>query len=90
MSQALRPSDRIEHLLHTWQQQPEAHAGLPLLTELAGAGAQAYRRYRLWMHRERLRGNETVTVPVPQAQPHASAVMSLWAHVFEQKETDDA
>jgi glutamate-ammonia-ligase adenylyltransferase len=49
---------------------------------LAEAATLAFRSYRLWMHRERLRGNETVTVDPALAEPHRAAVLSLWQHVF--------
>jgi glutamate-ammonia-ligase adenylyltransferase len=44
---------------------------------------EAFRRYRVWMHRERLRGNEVITISHDEAQPHRDAVMALWRHVFE-------
>jgi [glutamine synthetase] adenylyltransferase / [glutamine synthetase]-adenylyl-L-tyrosine phosphorylase len=50
--------------------------------DLAQAATQAFRSYRLWMHRERLRGNEVVLVPAAQAESHRTAVLSLWQHVF--------
>jgi glutamate-ammonia-ligase adenylyltransferase len=50
--------------------------------DLARATADAYCAYRLWMHRERLRGNEIVRVAVQEAQLHQSTVSELWAHVF--------
>jgi glutamate-ammonia-ligase adenylyltransferase len=49
---------------------------------LARETASAYSAYRLWMHRERLRGNEIVRVPLQEAKFHQAAVKELWAHVF--------
>jgi glutamate-ammonia-ligase adenylyltransferase len=49
---------------------------------LARAATTAYATYRLWMHRERLRGNETVRAPRAELQVHEAAVRELWAHVF--------
>jgi glutamate-ammonia-ligase adenylyltransferase len=51
--------------------------------DLARAAVAAYRQYRLWMHRERLRGNETVRVPAELASTHAGAVVALWQRVFQ-------
>jgi [glutamine synthetase] adenylyltransferase / [glutamine synthetase]-adenylyl-L-tyrosine phosphorylase len=51
-------------------------------SSLAAATAAAYSAYRLWMHRERLRGNETVRVARTEAQSHQVAVSDLWGHVF--------
>jgi [glutamine synthetase] adenylyltransferase / [glutamine synthetase]-adenylyl-L-tyrosine phosphorylase len=50
---------------------------------LADAAIDAFCTYRLWMHRERLRGNELVEVAPDSAQPHRKAVMELWRHVLE-------
>jgi glutamate-ammonia-ligase adenylyltransferase len=49
---------------------------------MARASAAAYSAYRLWMHRERLRGNEIVQVSLEEAKLHQAAVRELWAHVF--------
>jgi glutamine synthetase adenylyltransferase len=58
-------------------------AALGLLPEgQAQATIDAYRQYRLWMHRERLRGNERVIVATPLAEAHSRAVMGLWRQVF--------
>jgi glutamate-ammonia-ligase adenylyltransferase len=58
-------------------------ASLGLLPgDLARAVGAAYRQYRLWMHRERLRGNETVVVAPEAAADHRRAVMTLWGQVF--------
>jgi hypothetical protein len=48
----------------------------------ARAAAAAYRQYRIWMHRERLRGNEVIRVAPETARSHQQAVTSLWAQVF--------
>jgi len=45
--------------------------------------SEAFRRYRAWMHRERLRGNEVITVSHEEAKHHREAVLALWHHVFE-------
>jgi [glutamine synthetase] adenylyltransferase / [glutamine synthetase]-adenylyl-L-tyrosine phosphorylase len=45
--------------------------------------SEAFRRYRAWMHRERLRGNEVITVSREEAQHHREAVLALWHHIFE-------
>lgn len=59
-------------------------ASLGILPEdLARATAAAYRQYRAWMHRERLRGNETVRVAASAAAPHAAATTELWRQVFQ-------
>jgi glutamate-ammonia-ligase adenylyltransferase len=52
-------------------------AGL-LPAEMASPVAAAYRRYRQWMHHERLRGNELVRVARAEAEPHRQAVLALW------------
>jgi [glutamine synthetase] adenylyltransferase / [glutamine synthetase]-adenylyl-L-tyrosine phosphorylase len=44
---------------------------------------EAFRRYRAWMHRERLRGNEVITISLEEAQPYRDAVLALWQHVFQ-------
>jgi glutamate-ammonia-ligase adenylyltransferase len=49
---------------------------------LARENTSAYSAYRRWMHRERLRGNEIVRVPLQEAKFHQAAVKELWAHVF--------
>jgi glutamate-ammonia-ligase adenylyltransferase len=59
-------------------------ASLGLLPdELARATAAAYRQYRTWMHRERLRGNESVRVSTKVAEAHCGAVLELWKWVFQ-------
>ena len=57
---------------------------------LAGEVALAFRLYRSWMHRERLRGNETILVSPRQAEPHRDAVLALWRHSFESSEMTSA
>jgi len=58
-------------------------AALGLLPEHgARAATAAYRQYRSWIHRERLRGNESVLVAADRAEPHRGAVVNLWQQVF--------
>jgi glutamate-ammonia-ligase adenylyltransferase len=58
-------------------------AALRLLPEHGARAADAaYRQYRSWMHRERLRGNETIRVAADLAEPHRRAVVGLWQQVF--------
>jgi glutamate-ammonia-ligase adenylyltransferase len=60
-----------------------AAARLGLLpADLAGQAAAAYRQYRLWMHAERLRGTEAVSVPMSLAAPHRAAVLALWEQIL--------
>lgn len=64
-------------------------AGLGLLpSTLAGDAALAYRQYRLWMHAERLQGNERIRVSRDEAEPHRRAVLALWEHVLEESASD--
>ena len=64
-----------------------ARRGL-LPERLANAATAAFRQYRFWMHRERLRGNETVTASSEEARVHRSAVLALWDHAFEARPTN--
>ncbi|HET6146717.1 MAG TPA: DUF294 nucleotidyltransferase-like domain-containing protein [Polyangia bacterium] len=58
-------------------------AALRLVSEHAArAAAAAYRQYRVWMHRERLRGNEVVRIPTQLAESHRRAVILLWDQVL--------
>jgi glutamate-ammonia-ligase adenylyltransferase len=50
--------------------------------QLATRCATAYRCYRIWLHQQRLRGNEDVIVGWEAVATHADAVGALWAAVF--------
>jgi len=63
-----------------------AEAGL-VPVDLAAAVTAAYRRYRQWMHHERLRGNERIRVSLAEAEPHRAAVLTLWQEAFAEEET---
>jgi glutamate-ammonia-ligase adenylyltransferase len=49
---------------------------------LAAQATAAFERYRLWMHRERLRGSEQVRVLAVEAEAHRIAVEELWREVL--------
>jgi glutamate-ammonia-ligase adenylyltransferase len=66
-----------------------AELGL-LPSTLADGAARAYRQYRLWMHAERLQGNERIRVPRDDAEPHRRATLALWEQVFEEGPLDGA
>ena len=61
-------------------------ATLGLIPEaLAHATIEAYRRYRQWIHRERLRGGERVEIAPDLAEGYSRAVMRLWRQaLFEE------
>lgn len=53
--------------------------------ELAAGAARAYHQYRLWMHAERLQGNEHIRVAEAVADPHRRAVLALWQHALDDR-----
>jgi len=58
-------------------------AALNIISDHAARGVvAAYRQYRVWMHRERLRGNETIRIAPAEAESYRHSVVQLWDQLF--------